>query len=343
MGNFKNVFVVTYGRSGSTLLLGLLNAIPGYLIRGENNNMTGVAQTFFKKLPRFDHFEQVEKTPPTNPWFGYENYRDDVYKKGIRRFFDTILLENTTPGQVRCYGFKEIRYTPDNVAEKVDFIRSLYPEAAFILNARKPEDVVKSEVSSGFDKTTSIDYLERFNATFAQMAEGDDCFLIHYEDIVGCNETFRNLYKFLGENFVESDIRNVLRVKHSYHRDIEGSIYSNFPFFIEQDKSMNGVSLFIVDRLRRFADRIYIGGVFVQRTGGSHMEFARVVNDETGASCAARIANGLSSPNVASKLKRPDAKNARFEVEFASNGGSSFSVRANTDDVLIRIKHADQL
>src|SRR5215213_881342 len=30
------VFVVTYGRSGSTLLMGLLNSIPGYLVRGEN-------------------------------------------------------------------------------------------------------------------------------------------------------------------------------------------------------------------------------------------------------------------------------------------------------------------
>jgi hypothetical protein len=30
------VFIVTYGRSGSTLLQGVLNSIPGYLVRGEN-------------------------------------------------------------------------------------------------------------------------------------------------------------------------------------------------------------------------------------------------------------------------------------------------------------------
>ena len=33
-----HVFVMTYGRSGSTLLMGLLNSIPGYLIRGENRH-----------------------------------------------------------------------------------------------------------------------------------------------------------------------------------------------------------------------------------------------------------------------------------------------------------------
>ena len=32
------VFVVTYGRSGSTLLQNVLNTIPGYCIRGENAN-----------------------------------------------------------------------------------------------------------------------------------------------------------------------------------------------------------------------------------------------------------------------------------------------------------------
>ena len=32
------VFVMTYGRSGSTLLMGLLNTIPGYLVRGENDD-----------------------------------------------------------------------------------------------------------------------------------------------------------------------------------------------------------------------------------------------------------------------------------------------------------------
>ena len=35
---FRTVNIVTYGRSGSTLLMGLLNAIDGYRIRGENFN-----------------------------------------------------------------------------------------------------------------------------------------------------------------------------------------------------------------------------------------------------------------------------------------------------------------
>ena len=33
-----HVFVMTYGRSGSTLLMGILNSIPGWLLRGENRH-----------------------------------------------------------------------------------------------------------------------------------------------------------------------------------------------------------------------------------------------------------------------------------------------------------------
>jgi len=33
----RYVFVVTYGRSGSTLMQGLLNALPGVLVRGESS------------------------------------------------------------------------------------------------------------------------------------------------------------------------------------------------------------------------------------------------------------------------------------------------------------------
>lgn len=34
-----HVFIVTYGRSGSTLTQSLLNTLPGYQIRGENGNL----------------------------------------------------------------------------------------------------------------------------------------------------------------------------------------------------------------------------------------------------------------------------------------------------------------
>ena len=36
MRELDYVFVMTYGRSGSTLLMGILNSIPGWLLRGEN-------------------------------------------------------------------------------------------------------------------------------------------------------------------------------------------------------------------------------------------------------------------------------------------------------------------
>ena len=37
--NFDVILIITYGRSGSTLLQGILNSISGVLVRGENANM----------------------------------------------------------------------------------------------------------------------------------------------------------------------------------------------------------------------------------------------------------------------------------------------------------------
>jgi hypothetical protein len=34
--DLDHLFVVTWGRSGSTLQIGLLNTLPGYLVRGGN-------------------------------------------------------------------------------------------------------------------------------------------------------------------------------------------------------------------------------------------------------------------------------------------------------------------
>lgn len=36
---FNHILIITYGRSGSTLLMSLLNTVDGVLIAGENYNL----------------------------------------------------------------------------------------------------------------------------------------------------------------------------------------------------------------------------------------------------------------------------------------------------------------
>ena len=65
------VFVVTYGRSGSTLLMGLLNSIPGFLIRGENWDALHHLFRFHQTLEDGSRrWEPARLRQRTHPFFG---------------------------------------------------------------------------------------------------------------------------------------------------------------------------------------------------------------------------------------------------------------------------------
>jgi hypothetical protein len=71
---YNYVFIFTYGRSGSTLLMGLLNSLPHYCIRGENNNL------LYRLYWSSEALNSALASPsaknaakPTNPWFGLDS------------------------------------------------------------------------------------------------------------------------------------------------------------------------------------------------------------------------------------------------------------------------------
>ncbi len=65
------VFVVTYGRSGSTLLTGILNSIPGFLIRGENRDAVHHLFLFHQTLATEKARGPQDKVRQrTHPFFG---------------------------------------------------------------------------------------------------------------------------------------------------------------------------------------------------------------------------------------------------------------------------------
>ncbi|MGH3306736.1 MAG: hypothetical protein ACRDOX_03520, partial [Nocardioides sp.] len=75
------LFVMTYGRSGSTLLQGILNSIPGYLIRGENRQVlihvhrfhrTAVKQRALHRRAQRQRDEPVGGLAPTKSWYGMD-------------------------------------------------------------------------------------------------------------------------------------------------------------------------------------------------------------------------------------------------------------------------------
>jgi len=207
------VFIITYGRSGSTLLQNVLNAIPGYCIRGENNN------ALFHMARAWDavaHCEAIqgEKGPTgrSHPWFGAELLDADVLGRGLAETFVRDVLQ-PEPG-ARVSGFKEIRFhlTGAHVDSYLDFILRFFPKARFVFNTRSHDGVAKSGWWASMDPAAvkyELDMAERrFDLMRARL--GDRAIALHYDDYSGQPQALKPLFDFLGEPFDADQIAEVM-------------------------------------------------------------------------------------------------------------------------------------
>jgi hypothetical protein len=217
---FPFLFVVSYGRSGSTLLCGLLNSLPGYCIRGENG---GALLHIFRSARQVRTARSMHDAPPSqpdNPWFGAEQIVPDLF---IRRagdaFFEAVLRP---PAEARCVGFKEIRYTRGVVGDKefapfLDFVAELFPGCVFVFNSRdieaasrsgfwgdQPQDAVKRKLENAEERFSA--YRER---------SPDRTFGFNYDRLLEDIGEFRRLCDFLGEPFDEEKTLGVMSRRHS--------------------------------------------------------------------------------------------------------------------------------
>jgi hypothetical protein len=142
------VFVVTYGRSGSTLVQGLLNALPRVLVRGENG---------FYVLQLFRAMASVEEFRGThlrhNPrashsaFYGLHEIRPRSFVDMTRTLVSGHLLGSVDPQDVDVLGFKEVlwhRVEPPETEGFFDFLDRAFPGCLYVLNERAHEDVLGS-------------------------------------------------------------------------------------------------------------------------------------------------------------------------------------------------------
>ncbi len=210
-----HLFIVTYGRSGSTLLLGVLNSIDGYLIRGENDGAAYRLHQFHtdtvnRKRRLRKRFEIPLDT--TNPHFGLDDFPAAVSLRMLRRLVTTTLLRPEP--DTRVTGFKEIRWYQDDLPAYVDFLRELFPGARFVINTRDHAAVL----ASGWWPEKPLDgRLERMEQAILDLADslGEAAYRVHFDDYTADPTALRGLYEWLGEDFDEARVRAVLGVRHS--------------------------------------------------------------------------------------------------------------------------------
>lgn len=217
------LFVMTYGRSGSTLLQAILNSVPGYLIRGENHQALKHLHSFHasvladrrtaRRRQRKAGLEPGSSTS-SDAWYGIDGVPPPAVAAGIRRLVTQTLLrpEPTT----RVTGFKEIRWYDDTTADFVAWLRTVFPGARFVLNTRRLEDVARSawwaDDADALTKLAGIE--ERLLGIAAEL--GPDAHRVHYDDYVADPATLEPLFAWLGEPFDLERVRDVLDRRHSY-------------------------------------------------------------------------------------------------------------------------------
>lgn len=210
------VFVVTHGRSGSTLLNGVLNSIPGYRIMGENNNAVYQLYLFDRHMTQaYENsvYNQMQNhlIGPRNMW--WNDYSQSQLSIDLRdvlcHLFDPYDDHDVT-------GFKEIRwYAIPDLPQYLHWLHDV-TGCRFIHLTRNLDDVLQSEWfqddPGNWRRTlTGFNHLVTRNM---EMHPEQPWYSLSYEEMTQGH--LQGLYRFLGVKYDEQRIRDVLALPHGY-------------------------------------------------------------------------------------------------------------------------------
>ncbi|AXI45959.1 hypothetical protein C1J03_07940 [Sulfitobacter sp. SK012] len=210
------VFIVTYGRSGSTLLQNLLNSLPDYEIRGENQNTCLQLAQAWGAIRNSEQITNRRQSgivsAPTSPWYGAENIDAVAYGAALAEaFVKTVLCPS--PG-VRVSGFKEIRYHnhPKLFSLHLNFLKVCFPNAKFIFNTRNHKDVARSGWWRNLESEKVEETLQKAERLFAGFIKANprQCHAVHYDKYIADPSMLKGLFRFLREPYDPALVTRIL-------------------------------------------------------------------------------------------------------------------------------------
>lgn len=210
---YRYVFVMAYGRSGSTLLQAILNSTPGVLIRGENHALPYHLHRFHRSAVEDAAWAGDAARRRVHPFFGIRDYPADLAITRMRELLlDTVLRPDP---DTEVLGFKEIRWYQEDLPDYLAFLQQVFPEARFVLNTRRLEDAAKS--SWWADRPDAYERLAEVEQMMLSAAEGlgDAVFHLRYDDYAGEPGRLRELFSWLDLPFDEARVRKVMERRYA--------------------------------------------------------------------------------------------------------------------------------
>jgi hypothetical protein len=211
--DYSYVFIITYGRTGSTLLQKLIGSIPGTYVAGENHNALHGAFAAWRDATVLRTKYGWGFQPIDHPWHGALAADPDGYARAMVDGFVRHILK--PPRSAKRVGFKEIRYLTDDLAAYLRFIDRFLAPAVFLINTRHIDQVAKSAWWKDVDRDQLAADIARFEAvTDILVAECPDRFIkIDYGDWTTNPESLRPVYAMLGARFDAADVARTLTVQ----------------------------------------------------------------------------------------------------------------------------------
>lgn len=211
----KYIFVVTYGRSGSTILMKILNSIENSDIKGENFNLLFPLFESYQQAIRATGYAFVGSHLPDHPWYGVGDINPLSYAKGLSKVFTQEILKVKT--NTRVAGFKEIRYVEikDDAQRSryINFLRMAFDNVYIIFNRRNLDDVSKSGwwKDMPYKKVINIikpidDWMIEYHKKYPEYT-----YIVNYDDYKNSPEHYRRLFEFIGEEINEEKVAEILK------------------------------------------------------------------------------------------------------------------------------------
>ena len=146
---FRSLVIVTYGRSGSTLMQGMLNSSPDTLIRGENNFFLLPLFRAYQCLDwahRADVADSARIDGAQSAWFGVDELSPAAMLGDLRALVERQLIGHAE-SRPSVLGFKEIRWhdvEPGEWPAMVEWMEQIFPDVGFVLHRRDLDEVRRS-------------------------------------------------------------------------------------------------------------------------------------------------------------------------------------------------------
>ncbi len=213
----KFIFIITYGRSGSTVLMKVLNTIDGAEIKGENANaLFPLFQSYKCACAAKDH-ENEKSLLVDHPWYGASKIDTERYARKLTKVFTEEILN---PNEAtRVLGFKEIRYASitnlEKLEEFVKFIRIFFPNSYIIFNRRNLEDVIKSGWWKNMTKEKALAGLEPLDQWMVDYnaLHPEFTYIVMYDDYKDNSDAFKEMFDFIDEEINEERVREAMSKK----------------------------------------------------------------------------------------------------------------------------------